>query len=428
MRLCQDELDLQARANVVQGSGARAFGMGGAFLARADDATAASWNPAGISYLRRPEVSLVWTGRNRLDSIERAPTGEVVENDHRDGNAPDFLALTFPFEHRSITGAAQLSFQRVIGFDSSRSISRPAQQLGVDSSGGFDVLSLGTGLHLLRSLRLGITFNHWMNGYSQSLDKTAQITRNDGSTFLRRTQQDSDTTFSGNNVNLGLIWSPWENLNLGAVAKTHFTGAVGLGRFRRDTDEGGVITFNGHEESDLSIAFPGAIGVGASWRPQSPLTLSMDFTRTYWSDGKIYNFFTLPRRLPGAPSPPLEVNTDVFPVLPYPSVAGQQEDSEQIRAGAEYVLILGRVKIPLRGGYFDDRQYFRDGDGHVPHLHGVTAGTGLILGPMLLDVAYVHETGSYRAATVPAADGTPRFDRINISSSRVYLSLIYRKE
>ncbi|PYQ44967.1 MAG: hypothetical protein DMF77_05820, partial [Acidobacteria bacterium] len=60
----QDQLTLQARANVVQGSGARALGMGGAFLARADDATAASWNPAGLSYLRLPEISFVYSGGN----------------------------------------------------------------------------------------------------------------------------------------------------------------------------------------------------------------------------------------------------------------------------------------------------------------------------------------------------------------------------
>ncbi|MBX7187863.1 MAG: hypothetical protein K1Y01_22160, partial [Vicinamibacteria bacterium] len=45
-RVNQDELaSFYGRMNVVVGSGARAFGMGGAFLARADDATAASWNP-----------------------------------------------------------------------------------------------------------------------------------------------------------------------------------------------------------------------------------------------------------------------------------------------------------------------------------------------------------------------------------------------
>src|SRR5438093_9310257 len=69
----QDELDLQAQANVVLGSGARALGMGGAFLARADDATAASWNPAGLSYLRLPEISFVYSG-NRLNSVDVAST------------------------------------------------------------------------------------------------------------------------------------------------------------------------------------------------------------------------------------------------------------------------------------------------------------------------------------------------------------------
>ena len=50
------------------------MGMGGAFLARADDATAASWNPAGLSYLRLPEVSLVGV-RNKF-VVER-PSGST---------------------------------------------------------------------------------------------------------------------------------------------------------------------------------------------------------------------------------------------------------------------------------------------------------------------------------------------------------------
>ena len=48
-----------ASAPLPVGSGARAQGMGGAFIAVADDATAASWNPAGLVQVERPEVSLV---------------------------------------------------------------------------------------------------------------------------------------------------------------------------------------------------------------------------------------------------------------------------------------------------------------------------------------------------------------------------------
>ena len=44
------------------GSGARAMGMSNAFIAVADDATAASWNPAGLAQLVRPEMSLALEG------------------------------------------------------------------------------------------------------------------------------------------------------------------------------------------------------------------------------------------------------------------------------------------------------------------------------------------------------------------------------
>src|SRR4029077_5217886 len=42
--------------------GARSLGMGGAFLGLADDASAAEANPAGLTILRKPEISV--EGRN----------------------------------------------------------------------------------------------------------------------------------------------------------------------------------------------------------------------------------------------------------------------------------------------------------------------------------------------------------------------------
>src|SRR5262245_63808849 len=41
------------------GAGARAAGMANAFIAVSDDGTAASWNPAGLGQLRKPELSVV---------------------------------------------------------------------------------------------------------------------------------------------------------------------------------------------------------------------------------------------------------------------------------------------------------------------------------------------------------------------------------
>ena len=60
------EIEIPASPNPV-GSGARAIGMGGAFIAIADDATAASWNPGGLVQLEKPEISAVLAGFSRTE-------------------------------------------------------------------------------------------------------------------------------------------------------------------------------------------------------------------------------------------------------------------------------------------------------------------------------------------------------------------------
>jgi hypothetical protein len=409
-RLGQDALDLQTRSNVVQGAGARAHGMGGAFLARPDDATAASWNPAGLSYLRFPEFSLVGAA-NSLDVTTRAASGELLTDDKRSGRTPDFIAGAWPVQIRGVTGAAQLSFQRVVSFQADRTIEGSSLRT-LSSSGGFDVLALGTGLQVSHRLRLGFTVNRWFNGYDQYLERTQT---------LRPTLQSIEFSFSGWNLNVGGIWSPLDDLNLGAVFKSPFTADVRMERGRTDFALDGAITSNSASRSDLELDFPGAFGVGASWRPISTLTVSMDCTLTNWSTGKVRNYFTLPPT--GTPQAP----ADFFAVLPYPSLIlnGSQKNTEQIRIGSEYVAIRSRVKVPLRAGAFLDRQLFTDPYGQRPTFRGLTAGTGLIVGRWLVDVAYLYEWGSYDER--PPAEATDRRVLGNsLRSHRFFLSFIYR--
>ncbi|MCU0645955.1 MAG: hypothetical protein MUC94_17060, partial [bacterium] len=51
------------------GAGARARGMGGAFIGGADDATAASWNPAGLVFLEKMEASATYVYSSVYQSI-----------------------------------------------------------------------------------------------------------------------------------------------------------------------------------------------------------------------------------------------------------------------------------------------------------------------------------------------------------------------
>lgn len=398
----QDELDFQAGATTV-GSGARALGMGGAFLARADDATAASWNPAGLSYLRHPEISVV--GIRTSFQTDRDEAG-VLSSDRFLGYSPDLISVAYPFELGGATGAAQLSFQRTFSFfDGDRTIVRGANPpIVLSGSGGFDVLALGTGVQVSHKWRLGFTLNRWINGYSQTRERL----------YRRRTQQVVDFDLSGWNTNLGVIWTPIEALNIGLVGKTPFRGQVNLSRWRRDIESGSegepdVVTTNSYASDDVRLGFPGAVGFGLSLRPHSTLTVSADYTRTFWSKAKVYNYFVLPKE--GEPTVP----DHRFNELSYPTLGQDQVDTEQIRTGVEYVFIRGLVKWPLRVGYFSDRQYFQVTSG-IPRFTGFTVGTGIIAGPFLLDVAYLHETGSY-------VDGEVNID---VRLHRFYASVIYR--
>ena len=312
------------------------------------------------------------------------------------------------------------------------------------SSGGFDVLALGAGLRLTRSLRLGFTVNRWINGYDQSL--TRYIYKD-----TRRPRRDFQLDFrtGGWSGNFGAMWSPVESLNVGLVYKTECRADVHLTKRRIDPWMTGVqveeVTVNAGSAAGAGLDLPASSGVGLSWRPHDTFTISADLTVTRWSKARIYDYFDLTATAPeNAPPPP-----NTYPQLQYPSLnavlAGNdpsdplalnsQRDKQELRVGAEYVLIKGQFKVPLRAGYFNDRQITADLNGSSPHFDGFTAGAGIVLGSVLLDVAYVYEFGSYYLSAGNSAsdelDGTvapstPTTQRNALTTHRLFASVIYR--
>ena len=425
----QDRIDLSGRTSLTLGSGARAFGMGGAFLARADDATAASWNPAGLSYLRVPEVSLA--GISTLYKTDKG-ISPVLDQDRFEGRTVDFAALTWPLRYHGLSGAIQVSFQRAVPFGGSfttvrqRSDGRDAVVSTGEAKGGFDVLAFGTGWRVTRTLRAGFTLNRWFNGYTQTLDRDVP------DSIRRKRVFDTHFDLEGWNTNLGLIWTPIEQVNLGAVFKTPFTGAVRLDKKRTDYFfAGDEVTTNAFVNDQVRLRFPAVFGFGTSWRPRSALTISADLTRTFWSRSRITHYFTLPftpRPVPAPVPPPAPVFYE--PPLLYPALNQPQGNTDQIRFGVEYVLIAGRLKVPLRAGYFNDQQIVRASDGSSPRFNGFTAGVGIILGPILFDVAYLYESGRFveTVASEATADLPPTTTQVSNSlrTERFFVSLIYR--
>ena len=89
--------------------GARSLGMGGAFLGLADDASAAEANPAGLTILRKPEVSIearnyleeqLFTTSGTFPDIERTPFRY-----YSDRVVVSFASVVFPVKNKFTLGA-----------------------------------------------------------------------------------------------------------------------------------------------------------------------------------------------------------------------------------------------------------------------------------------------------------------------------------
>ena len=184
---------------------------------------------------------------------------------------------------------------------------------------------------------------------------------------------------------------------MAAVYKTPFTADVSLDKSRRDSwgtiSSIEEVTTNAASSEAVRLDFPSSYGFGLSWRPRDTLTLSADFTRTHWSEARIQNYFELSATqpsdngVPAVPPPPVVYPDRQYPTLrpvPDPSdpadplrLQGQQ-DAEQFRVGVEWVLIRGGLKVPLRAGYFNDRQIEPVLGGNPPRFNGLANAAAML--------------------------------------------------
>ena len=96
------------------GSGARALGQGNAFIAVADDATAANWNPGGLSQLWKPELSLALEGYSR--QIDWSATGHPEADGGDDLRLKDLnyasIVVPLPCERNAVLSLSYLKQYR----------------------------------------------------------------------------------------------------------------------------------------------------------------------------------------------------------------------------------------------------------------------------------------------------------------------------
>ncbi len=405
--------------NVV-GSGARALGMGGAFIAVADDATSASWNPGGLTQLERPEFSAVYNFSWYTEDFTSSTHPELGGAYDVDFDQINYLSFVYPIP-KTIGGrnlVLSMNYQRKFDFDRNLRL-KYNDWLGIVSNGqAIPVIrnsaieysqrgSLGTlspafGFEVTDRLSLGLVWNIWDSSVvpdNEWKERQTQLSHiSIGGRYLGFTK--STTTYDyddikGSNYSLGALYRVSERWNVGLVYHTKFNASMNF------TQTNSVWPFLGTRSSrSLEYQFPSALGLGLSYRfPNDKLTLSLDLTRREWDQFIIFD-----------PENPMASQQKRSAVTQLPKKNSPHDPTYTVRFGAEYVFVnASKPKqdyLPsLRAGIFYDPEpsggrstlgvgLKRKGDGSVEDFYGFTLGAGVLIKNVVnLDAAYVYRWG-----------------------------------
>ena len=380
--------------------GARSLGLGGAFVALADDATAAFANPAGLVQLSQPEVSIEgrsWsysTPYTRSGRISGEPTGwgidvnpgSITARSEEKVSGLSYLSLVYPKDRWSLAiyrhQVSRFEFSsETQGLFAIPNFGEPGTRREHDRrvSLAFDLASYGLagGLRVTDSLTIGlgvVYFDLEIQGTEgvyafDSLDRfflpnSYRAERN----YENRSYDLGDADWG---LTAGLLWRVSKNWSVGGVYRQGAdASALGVtissGQLDPDRPPGTI-----KERVTTPVSFPDVFGLGLAFRSANDrITVGIEWDRVEYSD--ILSSLSLEHYL-------------------------QLDDVNEVRTGFEYAFLDARPMIALRTGIWLDPDHrmravdadpfsealFRAGSDEV-HF---SLGLGLVFRALQLDLA-----------------------------------------
>lgn len=379
----------------INNPGARANAMGGAFVGLADDATAAYTNPAGLTVLTKPEVTLEYKyGKYTnlvFDPVMDWPTATHKDVEYTETlQGPSFISYVFPAEKATFTVYRHQLMNQKTNFAFLSDI--PGSTINVDMEVEANTLGIGLGMKVISSLSFGLSA-----GFTD-MQYTEYTTSHDGP--LEQAYEVVDGQDQAVHYTASLLWQPSEKLGIGLVYRqgpkfsfrkrgfelrtiqtiSDYDNSGIAGDFGDyDTNNDGTFTAldtpqydtttKNVEEFNLEhdVKMPDVYGLGLSYRIMPNFTLSTDVNYVEYSD--------------------LEVTGGTDPDA---LVGFENNDTYEVHVGLEYVLDLNSTPLALRCGYFykpahnfhvteshPDYAMFRDiyPKGETEHIYSLGFGT-----------------------------------------------------
>ena len=201
-----------------------------------------------------------------------------------------------------------------------------------------------------------------------------------GNPFIFESRSYAKYSFSGFNVNLGILWHVNNKVTMGAVLKTPFEANL-----RHESTFNSSIHYPGFPAADSTssisstgdekLDMPMSYGIGFAYRFSDEFTASIDIYRTEWDDYVLTDSN-------GNRTSPISgeyiSDSDIDP-------------THQVRMGAEDLFIKSNYVIPLRGGIFYDPA---PAEGSPDDFYGLSLGSGIAYGRFLFDIAYQYRFGN----------------------------------
>ncbi len=370
------------------GSGARALGMGGAFIPVADDATAASWNPGGLIQLEKPEISIVTEYTHRSEANTFAMHPEATSTGYTDDANVNYLSAAYPFEAFGKNMIVSLNYQQLYDFNRDWSFSYifdstwQSNKYKYEQEGDIYALGLAYAVRFTPDFSAGATLNYWgdfinENKWKQKYHNTGALDLG-GISGIYDLAKKEEYDFEGWNMNLGFLWRMTEHLTAGGVLKAPFKADISHRITRHestsypDFPDANVVT-NTSDRYGEDLRMPMSLGFGLAYRFSDAFTVAADFYHTQWSHFEYED--SQGNRL--SPISGKE-NADI-------------SDTTWFRLGCEYLFIGEKFTVPVRAGVFYDPA---PSDDSPDDYYGFALGTGIAYKNYVFDIAYQYKFGN----------------------------------
>lgn len=384
------------------GSGARALGIGGAFIAIADDATAASWNPGGLIQLEVPEFSFVGASFHRTEDnmFDYRPGASGEQSVSR--TSINYLSFVYPFDFWGPNMIVSLTYQQLYDFtrrwnfsfkeEGDTPLSTETYTFDYNLEGSLSALGISYCAEIDPRFSLGFTLNFWSdplykNEWEDKRSQTKSVIYENGNpTETIESLSIDKYSFGGIkfpdkgiNFHVGFLWEVIRyKLSMGAVLKTPFKADLEhYYLFSSKKDSGGasmnLVTF----DEKATLEMPMSYGIGLSYKFSDAFITSLDIYRTEWDD----------LVLSDSNGPPLS------PVTGRSVSESNIKPTYQIRMGTEY--FFKEYEVPLRFGIFYDPA---PAEGNPDDIFGFSVGSGFTykhgIIRFIFDIAYQYRFGN----------------------------------